>query len=359
MEEGEERIRSCNNRNATRDLPALVLDGENVRLALKKEYRKCQWEGLEIALRYLHSNGWTKDSLFVIFPSWQRQNLEKEGDDLRSLAEVLFAPGDAEEDDDKFAISTARELNGYLITNDKSRNHIKRWTDKYGKKGDELREWCRDHLFPFGFAGNRFVPHLEVLLKAQLHHSSSKIVCYRCRTCLAIESDIVSSKDPAGIYETDVEVNPAGFEFMFVKVRAARNVQEFCHDTLEIVRGVGVTIKQESPPRMQDSWYPDYYSWCLLFCSNCEQSLGWHFRLERSSTIKQRLFDLLLPEFYGLRHDAIVLQDPSLMMEVEVEKEKEKEETEKKKKGRRRNRNRNRKRKKRNASSSPGGEKSI
>lgn len=37
--------------------------------------------------------------------------------------------------------------------------------------------------------------------------------------------------------------------------------------------------------------------------------IGWHFRLERSRTRRQPLFDLLDQEFFGLRHDAIIFLD--------------------------------------------------
>jgi len=295
-----------------KQLPVIVLDGQNVCMQ-HKDNAVDKLKGLRIALMYFIERGYSKEHLIVVFPrqGWQRR-LKKQA--LQLQATFIYTPaGGHKEDDDIFALTIARQHDALLLTTDRFRNHLDRWTKDFGyEEGDKLRVWCCAHLLPFVFGGDMLYPHFEVLMKAMATSSSMIIQCYRCKTPLGKAEDILSNNDPAGIYDPDEEVNPAGFCFCFSKFRKVSNTQEFWHDHFLTVSSSEsgsreVVVRQESPPRMKDTWYPDYYSWCLLFCSACESGLGWHFRLERSRTQRQPLFDLLPPEFYGLRHEAIVM----------------------------------------------------
>jgi len=297
-----------------KDLPMIVLDGQNVCLQ-HDDNAQDKLKGLRQAVTYFLDQGWRKEHLMVVFPraGWPRR-MKKLHPPLE--ATFIYTPsGVSKEDDDIFALQIARRENALLLTNDLFRNHFRRWTNKFGKEeGDALRTWCSTHLLPFTFARDRLVPHIEVLKNYLATSSPMRVVrCFKCRTQLAKEEDIIASSDPARTYDGDEEVNPAGFVFCFSKFSNVINTQEHWHQLCPILEARGpqvVAVRQLSPPRMQDSWYPDYYSWCLLFCSCCESSLGWHFRLERSLLApRQPLFDLLVPEFFGLRHDAISLVD--------------------------------------------------
>lgn len=294
-------------------LPVIVLDGQNVCLQHKDNAVE-KLKGLRIALTYFVERGYPKAHLIVVFPQqgWQRR-LKKGAHGLQ--ATFIYVPaGGLKEDDDIFALTIARQHDALLLTTDRFRNHLDRWTKDFGREeGEKLRAWCCAHLLPFVYVGAVLCPHFEVLMKAMVASSSLIVRCHKCKTPLAKAEDILSNNDPAGIYDPDEEVNPAGFGFCFSKFRKVSNTQEYWHERLPVPsldsRKEVVVMRHESPPRMKDTWYPDYYSWCLLFCSNCESGLGWRFRLERSRTRRQPLFDLLPLEFYGLRHEAVVLHE--------------------------------------------------
>lgn len=255
-------------------LPVIVLDGQNVCMQ-HEDNTIDKLKGLRIALTYFLERGWTKKDLIVVFPreGWQRR-IKKIQHQMHAI--FVFPTRRLKEDDDIFALTIAQQHNALLLTNDRLRNHLRRWTKVLGREeGDTLRAWCCVHLLPFVFVRDVLCPHFEVLKKAMVTSKMRIIRCYKCKTLLAKEEDIISSKDPAGIYyDTDEEVNPEGYVFCFSKVRRVINTQEFWHDIITAPSEFGqqqeVVVRQESPPRMEDTWYPDYYSWCLLFCSKCE-----------------------------------------------------------------------------------------
>ena len=100
-------------------------------------------------------------------------------------------------------------------------------------------------------------------------------------------------------------MNPAGSSFALMKTRSVfpGSTQEHWYS-----QAGGSITRQESTPRLQDTWFPDY-AWSLLFCANerCESTvdsfdstglqikksttLGWKFRLFRDPSRPQPLFE--------------------------------------------------------------------
>lgn len=274
---------------------------------------------------YFNKLGWPRAGLIAILPDgpeWKSESFQT----IKPLGNIQWIPLHKSEDDDMFAISFARDLKALLVTNDKFRDHLARWNHKFGsQQALELREWCAAHVLNFSFHRDTFFPNLEMITLAltRLRGQPEIFRCSTCNTQIASSEDIIASRDGAGVFGLEHRKNPAGSHFALLKTKSVSPgaTQEHWFDSLPS----GHQIRQESTPRLEDTWFPDY-AWSLLFCANPEcsstkelvglvdgqvgilrpaETLGWKFRLIRDDSKDQPLFDLLLPEFYGLIHERV------------------------------------------------------
>lgn len=178
------------------------------------------------------------------------------------------------------------------------------WKKQFGESvAQSMFEWLGDHLLSYIFDRETFVPHPEKLLLAErsLSRGTPFFRCTKCGTAIVSGDEIISSRDTAGIFQSETKKNPHGSVFCFLKVRKVLPgaTQEFWKE-----KNMKTPIRQESEPRLNDTWFPDY-AWSLMFCAKCETHIGWKFRLYRDSQREQPLFDLLIPEFFGLVHERL------------------------------------------------------
>jgi hypothetical protein len=307
---------------------SIVIDGRNVCLSYRKgrESPDALHRGLQIALEYFNNLKWPRTGLIAVLPDepeWKSESFRA----ISPLGNLQWIPLHKSEDDDLFAISFARDMQALLVTNDKFRDHVARWHQKFGhQEASRLREWCAAHVLNFTFHRDTFFPNLEMitLALAELRGQPDVFRCSTCKAPIASSEHIIASRDSAGVFGMEQRNNPAGSSFSLLKTKAVLpgSTQEHWIERTPS----GSQFRQESVPRLTDTWFPDY-AWSLLFCANpeCEStqelvvengpevaivrpavSLGWKFRLIRDETREQPLFDLLLPEFYGLIHERVI-----------------------------------------------------
>src|SRR3989338_2062398 len=305
----------------------IVIDGRNVCLTYReaRENPEALHRGLQIAFEYFNKLGWPRNGIIAVLPDepqWKSDSFQA----ITPLGNIRWISLHKTEDDDMFAISFARELKALLVSNDKFRDHVTRWHHKFGpREASQLREWCAARVLNFTFHRDSFFPNLEMITLAltELRGQPDVFRCSTCGTPIASSEDIIASRDTAGVFGMERRENPAGSSFSLLKTKSVLPgaTQEHWFDC-----ALSDLIRQESIPRLQDTWFPDY-AWSLLFCANpeCEstkelvlpvgdkfailrpaQSLGWKFRLVRDESKEQPLFDLLLPEFYGLIHERVI-----------------------------------------------------
>lgn len=277
----------------------VVIDGPNVCMSYHGYRAGAKLKGLQIALEFFAAKRWPEAAILAVFPqSWQSPQLTKLcGERIRYAPQVL-----TREDDDLFCFQVARERNALLLTNDQFRNHTHRWGANYGAKDTQaLLEWLGDHLLSYIFDRETFVPHPERLLRAQKALSSAApfFHCTNCGQVLVSSDEIISSRDSAGVFQSEQRRNLHGSVFTFLKVR---KIQPGAAQEHFLFPDTGA--RQESEPRLKDTWFPDY-AWSLLQCSKCVSHLGWKFRLVRDPSKEQPLYDLLVPEFFGLVHERL------------------------------------------------------
>lgn len=59
--------------------------------------------------------------------------------------------------DDSYSIRYAMQRNGFVVTNDLYRDHVKKIEDKQRK--EEARRWLKGHCISFTFVGDEFLPN--------------------------------------------------------------------------------------------------------------------------------------------------------------------------------------------------------
>ena len=301
---------------------SIVTDGPNVCMSYYgyRQSLEAKYRGLQIVFEFFNKLHWPRTGLIAVFPSsWECPGL----DALSAIGQILYVPNHHIQDDDLFAFAIAQDRQALLLTNDKFRNHLTTWRSKFGPaKALRMQEWCASHLLTYIFLRDTFTPHPETLAMAlkELGRGAAVFRCSVCGTAIASADDIITSRDAAGVFSIETQVNPAGSSFTLMKTRSVfpGATQEHWYS-----QAGGSITRKESTPSLQDSWFPDY-AWSLLFCANecCESTvdsfdssglqikisttLGWKFRLVRDPSRPQPLFDFLLPEFYGLIHERVI-----------------------------------------------------
>lgn len=156
------------------DKPLIVVDVQNVAMKYGNGTFVCK--GIEIALDFWRSKqhkvvGFMPDYLVSEREIQKLTRLKEENpsaakasklpDDVNYLKQLhkegVIVTTPPQDYDDSYCIEYAKKHRGYIVTNDKFRDHINMFADKERKAAESI--WIRRNRIGFAFKGNEFLPN--------------------------------------------------------------------------------------------------------------------------------------------------------------------------------------------------------
>ena len=65
--------------------------------------------------------------------------------------------------DDSYILEFAKTVGGYIVTNDRFKDHLDKYSGKSHTKRAELKKWLKDNCISFSFIGRVFMPNPDFL----------------------------------------------------------------------------------------------------------------------------------------------------------------------------------------------------
>ena len=112
-------------------------------------------KGIEAAVDYFRKRGFPCFAMIRHRASYLQHSLIQE-----MVADGRISLIASHDSDDLQLVDYARRYGGFVVTNDKLRDHIESWcTSDYGRPDSaSFRSWCENHVIPFAFIGEEFIP---------------------------------------------------------------------------------------------------------------------------------------------------------------------------------------------------------
>jgi len=122
-------------------------------------------QGIKLAVDFFDSQGYKVRAFFpqnteLKAPENERNVLAG----LRGRQVLVYTPSGAH--DDRFIIEYAKKHDGYILSNDRYRDHVRERLGEDQEKGRELDEWLRWHRISFCWVDNELLPNPEFPLPA-------------------------------------------------------------------------------------------------------------------------------------------------------------------------------------------------
>lgn len=72
--------------------------------------------------------------------------------------------------DDSYMLQYAKEVGGYIISNDRFADHIGKYSNRSGSAKDEVRKWVKTHVISYAFIGENFIPNPDFMKSNKMDH---------------------------------------------------------------------------------------------------------------------------------------------------------------------------------------------
>lgn len=135
----------------SKHLVPIVVDGANV--AFSHGGNSFSPDGITISIDLFRRRG---HECFAMLPS-RAYAKHPAVVDMVADGRVVLCPSDQ---DDLFILDYARSRGGFVVSNDRFRDHVSNWAALWGEReAAALQEWTQTRVISYGWRGDEFIPH--------------------------------------------------------------------------------------------------------------------------------------------------------------------------------------------------------